>query len=468
MTSFRHLGILNGNDIVMQMAECSFDVHTKECLGTFMLGGSLVLLHGEGHMDLDYLSTTLQQRNVTFFSVVPSLMIILCDYLIGIRKFCRLTSIRSLGFLGMYTQTSLSFLELGRCQSFSYLLLGEPIVPKTLGIIATHLDLSSVNLYNLYGPAECTLTSVFHRITTDDIQRQKIPIGRPFPNMQAKILDAFFQPVIPGSEGILFLDGIQRFPGYFARNDLTNEVIYESQYNTNDLVRLDHNGLLHYVGRKDHQVKLHGQRIELSEIERCLLNTSISACVVIKWGDDHLIAYVQSHDINVEELREHCRSHLPSFMIPSMFIVVEQFPLNANGKLDRNKLPPPTFSSLTTTTVAESDPPHSQMEEWVHDLWCQILQHDGGHIPITASLFSVGGHSLLLIQLYHRYQLSFGFDHQTLTIGPFLRQATIAQHAQLLQTIQPIEKDLNRWPSLHMIQGNLCFETRICIPVVLY
>ncbi|CAF4391230.1 unnamed protein product, partial [Rotaria sordida] len=82
---------------------------------------------------------------------------------------------------------------------------------------------------------------------------------------------------------------------------------------------MDSNGLLHYRGRKDYQIKLHGQRIELGEIERCLLNTSISACVVIKWNDDHLIAYVQSSDIDVEELRHHCECHLPSYMIPSLF-----------------------------------------------------------------------------------------------------------------------------------------------------
>ena len=108
---------------------------------------------------------------------------------------------------------------------------------------------------------------------------------------------------------------------------------------------MDHNGLLHYQGRKDHQIKLHGQRIELGEIERCLLNTSISACVVMKWGDDHLVAYVQTSDMNEEQLREHCQSHLPPHMIPSIFMILEKLPLNANGKIDRKRLPSPNFSS---------------------------------------------------------------------------------------------------------------------------
>jgi non-ribosomal peptide synthetase component F len=100
MGSFRHLTILNGNDIVIQMAQCSFDVHVKECLGTLILGGSLVLLHPQGQMNLEYLSTALQRYNVTFFSVIPSLMIVLCDYLIETKQFWRLSSVRSFGFLG--------------------------------------------------------------------------------------------------------------------------------------------------------------------------------------------------------------------------------------------------------------------------------------------------------------------------------------------------------------------------------
>ena len=111
MASFRHLAILDSNDVVIQMAQCSFDVHVKECLGTLMLGGSLVLLHPQGQLDLDYLSTTVQRYNVTFFSVVPSLMSILFDHLIDIKQYSRLASVRSFGFLGMYAVHVYSFLS---------------------------------------------------------------------------------------------------------------------------------------------------------------------------------------------------------------------------------------------------------------------------------------------------------------------------------------------------------------------
>jgi acyl-CoA synthetase (AMP-forming)/AMP-acid ligase II len=141
------------------------------------------------------------------------------------------------------------------------------------------------------------------------------------------IMDEFSQNVIIGPEGELIVGGLGVFKGYLARDDLTNKALIEIDgelfYRTGDLARMDNNGLLYYQGRKDYQIKLHGQRIELGEIERCLLDTSISACVVIKWGDDYLIAYVQSSTIDDKQLREHCQSHLPSHMIPSIFIVLE-------------------------------------------------------------------------------------------------------------------------------------------------
>ncbi|CAF4467348.1 unnamed protein product, partial [Rotaria sp. Silwood2] len=177
-----------------------------------------------------------------------------------------------------------------------------------------------------------------------------IPIGVPVPGTHALILDQYFQPVLVGQVGELFLDGVQR-----------------------DLVRQDPiTGHIHYIGRQDFQVKLRGQRIELGEIERCLLQL-VSACVVIK-SEEHLIAYVQGKDIDLDQLRDHCRLHLPQFMIPSIFIPMHRFPLNKNGKLDRQALPKPTnLLSLSNNIHIELS---TEMEITVHKLWCQILQCD--------------------------------------------------------------------------------------------
>ena len=335
--------------------------------------------------------------------------------------------------------------------------IGEPCSVKLVHLILTD-PIQNFILWNWYGLTETTVVSTFYpvNITTN---METIPIGRPFPNYHYNILDEFMQSVSIEQEGELLIGGVGIFAGYYGRDDLTEKALVEINgelfYRTGDLVRMDNNGIIYYIGRKDFQIKLHGQRIELGEIERCLLNTSISACVVIKWNEDHLVAYVQSSTMNEKELRHHCQSHLPSHMIPSMFVILEKLPLNANGKVDRKLLPPPDLSLLTLSLASDSNVPVNQLEQNVHDLWSQVLQAKGKEISTTVSFFSIGGHSLLFIELYHRYQSLFGFDTRELSITPFLQQPTIVQHAQLLQTININDMKSNEWHTLHINEGNI-------------
>ncbi|CAF4133559.1 unnamed protein product [Adineta steineri] len=272
------------------------------------------------------------------------------------------------------------------------------------------------------------------------------------------IVSEYLQSSATNEKGELFVGGAGVFAGYVGRDDLTATALIEIDgqlfYRTGDLVTMDNNGLLHYQGRKDHQIKLHGQRIELGEIERCLLNiTSISACVVIKWNDDHLIAYVQSSHINEEQLRQHCQSHLPPHMIPSMFIILEKLPLNQNGKVDRKQLPLPDFSLSTLLSSDKSDIPLNQFEERILTIWYQVLHCNENYISGATSFFSVGGHSLRFIELYYRYQSLFNFDAHSLSIGLFLQQPTIRQHAQLLQTLPSNDTQTKQWQSLDINEG---------------
>ena len=251
------------------------------------------------------------------------------------------------------------------------------------------------------------------------------------------------------------MGGVGVFAGYLGRDDLTEKALIningELFYRTGDLVTLDNNGLLHYQGRKDHQIKLHGQRIELGEIERCLLNTSISACVVMKWGEDHLIAYVQSSNINEKELREYCQSHLPPHMIPSIFIILEKLPLNANGKVDRKVLPSPESSHLILNTEHKS--PRNEIEIKIHNIWCDLFQQN--EISIDRNIFSIGGHSLIIMQLFQRYKSEFHIERNTISIADLFQHPTITDHAQLIQQSindTQIMHD-SHWSSLHLIQG---------------
>ncbi|UJR24336.1 hypothetical protein I4U23_027303, partial [Adineta vaga] len=284
-------------------------------------------------------------------------------------------------------------------------------------------------------------------------------------------MDDYSQSPLANQEGELYIGGVGVFAGYLGRDDLTSKALIDVNgelfYRTGDLVRMDANGMLHYIGRKDHQVKLRGQRIELGEIERCLLNMSIiSACVVIKWNEDHLVAYIQSsHLIEEQQLRQHCQSHLPPHMIPSFFIILEQLPLNANGKIDRKHLPSPQFPSSTSSKYStnvgdEFLQPTNDIEQIIHKIWCDIFHQN--QISINTNIFTIGGHSLLVMQLFHRYKIEFHLESSSLSIFHFFQYPTIAEHAHFIhQTLNIIIEDIDhhhhQWSTLHLTQAKASY-----------
>ncbi|CAF1215328.1 unnamed protein product, partial [Adineta ricciae] len=416
--SISHIDVKNKNDQIIQMANCSFDAHFLEIVGTLILGATLILLRPKGNLDIDYLLRIIKEKQVTVIFAVPSLLNNIFNFSSENNDTFSIKTLRSLCSVGEALTSNLAM--------------------KFLHVLNNN---QNCRLWNLYGPSEISFCCTYYHVDCTIIHKNHIPIGRSLPDYQCYIVDKYLQPVFVDQEGELLVKGIGVFSGYLHRNDLTQKALLdiegENVYRTGDLVRLDHLGLLHYVGRLDHQIKLRGQRIELNEIENFLLQSlsQISACIVICYENSHLIAYIQSLDINENQLRDHCRSHLPANMVPSMFIILKQFPLNTVGKVDRNQLPKPNFSTLTSTTnEIDYDKPRNDMEKRVHQLWCEVLQRHDENISINTVFFNIGGHSLLLIQLYHRYRLLFEFDSERLPIASFLQYATITEHAKLLET----------------------------------
>ena len=324
-------------------------------------------------------------------------------------------------------------------------------------------SISECHIWNLYGPAEVTIDCLYYIV--DNLHEDKsVPVGHLLPGYRCLVLNDFLQPVFPGQQGELFVSGVGIFAGYLGRQDLTEQVLLnidgEEFYRTGDLVRYDaEDDVFYYLGRKDHQVKIHGQRIELGEIERCLLNLSstVETCAVIKHNDDHLIAYVQSANVTEEELRKHCYSSLPPFMIPSVFVILPQLPINANGKLDRRHLPTLDISSLTKKNQEQNViKPANETEMQIHSLWCELFKCEG--ISTTTNIFSIGGHSLLVIQLYHQYKTLFHFDTTSLNITDLFQHSTIVDHARLIlsastQVQTYSEEQQQLWHPLRITQG---------------
>ncbi|CAF3939589.1 unnamed protein product [Rotaria sp. Silwood1] len=433
--ALQHIDSMNKNDTVIQMARCSFDIHVQEIIGILIIGGTLVMLCPRGNIDFEYLSMITQMKQITFFYTVPTLLQSFFNFITETQKSFTMKYLRSV------------------CTG------GERCSVKLVKLLESNID-PNCHIWNLCGPAETTLQSIFHKVSLR-VDKETIPLGTPLPNYHCLIQDDFAQPTMIGQEAEVLMAGEGIFAAYLGRQDLTAKVLLkindEIYYRTGDLVRMDKSGLLHYQGRKDFQIKLHGQRIELGEIERCLLNTSITACVVIKWDDDHLIAYVQGSDIDEEQLRKHCQSHLPPHMVPSLFIVLDKLPLNANGKIDRKHLPPPSslFSKslpLDYSNNSEIKTALDEIESAVHTLWCDILQQN--HISIDANIFTIGGHSLLLMQLYHRYQTTFHLETNSFSMRDLFQYPTIREHARFIfRTINTSKYLQGCWSSLHLIQG---------------
>ncbi|CAF4469602.1 unnamed protein product, partial [Didymodactylos carnosus] len=221
----------------------------------------------------------------------------------------------------------------------------------------------------------------------------------------------------------------------------------------------------------DYQIKLRGQRIETGEIEKLLLQSSkdIKSCVVLKTHDeklkqDHLIAYVEllsktkaDESSLLSQINEYCQSHLPLYMIPSMFIILDQLPLNSNGKIDRKQLPKPDFSkhqiySNNTTENLEYIEPKTDLENELHLLWSKLFSLE--KLSMNQNFFSLGGNSLLLMKLFTYYQGNFSLK-QDMNIIVFFKHPTIIDHVRLIMSQMNVDDQsskLKKWHPHHVTE----------------
>jgi natural product biosynthesis luciferase-like monooxygenase protein len=284
------------------------------------------------------------------------------------------------------------------------MMVGGEAFPATLA-----KELKSVlsgRLSNMYGPTETTIWSTTYEVE----DAHTIPIGRPIANTQIYILDENHQPVPVGVPGDLYIAGEGVVRGYLNRPELTEERFISVTglndnsrlYWTGDLAQYREDGVIEFLGRVDHQVKLRGYRIELGEIETLLSqHESIRECVLLLRADDpddqRLTAYVVLSDDAIEPpaLREYLRQKLPEYMIPNDIITLEAMPLTPNGKLDRHQLPQP---SDTQAQTAQYEAPEDELQQTIVDVWQETLQIN--QVGVNDNFFDIGGHSLLIVKVH--------------------------------------------------------------------
>ena len=343
---------------------------------------------------------------------------------------------------------------------------GGEALPKDL---AKKLLGKCSELWNMYGPTETTIYSTIKKISADD---ELITIGKPIDNTQVYILDDEHHLLPDGAEGEIYIGGAGVARGYVGRPDLTDERFIEDKfsgapgklYKTGDWAKMLDNGEVQYLGRRDHQIKIKGYRIETEEIEVALKRIKgIKDAVVISHedslGNKQLLAYVVSKEQlysngpgkKAEQWRNSLRNILPDYMVPGLFIEIPNIPLMPNGKLDREQLPPPSSKRLPHTAKRIKNTTEAVITQII------LKNTDFGKIGVNDNFIDMGIDSmraLMIIvdieeQFDKRFPLTVLVHHPTIKLlTRFIDTTTASPYSSLIA----LKKDGSKLP-LYILHG---------------
>lgn len=285
-------------------------------------------------------------------------------------------------------------------------------------VMASLLDVGPKRLVNIYGPTECTTYSAWHLVTRDDVESGSVPIGGPTRNTQLHVLDAAGRLMPPELPGELCIGGFGLSHGYVGDAELTAQRFPTVDlggspvrvYRTGDIVRRRRDGAIEFLGRRDHQIKLRGFRIELAEIEAALATIDeVRSGIVLVTGSGaarRLTAFVTlSADLSVDELRRSLQTAVPAYMVPATFHMLDEMPITATGKVDRNALEAMDAErgEEPAVPIAAEDLP-ADLAAMV-TLWREVLRQPVGP---DDDFFATGGNSLMGVQLLSEIERRFG------------------------------------------------------------
>ncbi|WP_053213533.1 non-ribosomal peptide synthase/polyketide synthase [Pseudomonas sp. Q12-87] len=417
---------LSAGDRMLSLTTFSFDIFGLEIYGPLSVGASVVLTGQNVHQDPHAVLALIERHDVTVLQATPSSWRMLLDH-------------EHAGLLAGRT-----------------FLCGGEALPQEL---AQRLLALSPNVWNLYGPTETTIWSAVHPLSQEN---SRPLLGKPLDNTALYIVGSDLTLNPPGAPGELLIGGDGLARGYFQRPALTAERFVpdpfsstgERLYRTGDLTRYRAEGVVEYLGRIDHQVKIRGLRIELGEIEAALLaQASVRETVVVAHEGPtgaQLVGYVvpasaEALDPEAEAalraaLKAALKAQLPEYMVPAHLMFLAQLPLTPNGKVNRKALPAPDASAVQRAYVA----PRSHAEQQVAAIWQQVLKLE--QVGLQDNFFELGGHSLLVTQVVSRVRRALGievplrslFEHATL--GDFV-QAFDGEPGEQLPTIAVVPRD---------------------------
>ncbi|MDD5796042.1 MAG: non-ribosomal peptide synthetase [Oscillospiraceae bacterium] len=348
-------------DVCLSTITHSFSVSLPENYVPLTAGATIVMLNDEERKDVRFLENAIAQYGITNTYISP-------------------------GMLKVYRNKSKTLKTV-----------------KTVGERLCNQYSQDYNIINIYGASETLLALAFHV----DKSYENTPIGKPVKGISVYILDDSGKPVKNGEEGELCVAGAIS-EGYLNLPEQTAKAYEPNPYSTcdddkilfhtNDMVKQLEDGNIVYVNRKDWMVKINGQRVEAGEIEICSQNVNGVDRAVVKafvndYGQNYLVEYFKGDGVTAEKIKEHLHTVLPDYMIPLFFVKVDEFPLNANGKIDRLALKEPDASMFKTDYV----PPESETEKLLCEKFEEVL--NCGKVGIKDSFFDLGGDSIKVIKL---------------------------------------------------------------------
>ncbi len=365
------------DDASLFKAPLSFDISVNEIFLPLVTGGRLVILRPGGERDPHHLLGVIAEQRVTFTYLVSSML----DVLLEIAG------------------------DSGRLDSLRHVWCGgEVLTPELYERFRDRLD---IPLYHGYGPAETTI-GVSHVIYRGAATRLSTSIGRANPNTQLYVLDDELRPVPVGVGGELYVGGLLLGRGYVGAPGLTASRFVANPfasdgsrlYRTGDLARYAPDGSLDFLGRADNQVKIRGMRLEIEDVEASLAEHPgvRHTCVVAKKntvGGTYLVGYVipsgGHQDLGADDVKAWAAANMVEYMVPTHLVVLTEFPLTANGKLDRKALPEPSVGAGAPVT------PATENERLVCEAVSRVLRLDS--VGADEDFFQLGGDSILAISL---------------------------------------------------------------------
>lgn len=405
------------SDRTLALSSLSFDLSVYDVFGTLAAGGAIVVPDGDAERDPTRWAELIRQHRVTIWNSVPALLGLLTDYADG----------RS-DVVGSSPRLAL--------------LSGDWIPTELPGRFRTVAPRAEV--ISLGGATEGSIWSILHPVTEADAARSSIPYGRAMANQTMHVLgpDLRLRAVwVPGEiyiGGAGVATGYWRDPARTAERFVVDQRTGERFYRTGDLGRLLPDGDIELLGRMDHQVKIRGYRVEPGEIEAAIAEYgSVQTAAVVVHGVNRLVAHVVPHpDATVDEaaLREHVRDRLPDYMVPSAFVTRAALPLTGNGKVDRAQLAAePVVCPLDPDDTPDAgDVGHSDMEEIIATVWCEVL--GVAEARPGDEFYLLGGDSLLALRMVAR----LGARNIKITARDVLRGGTFAGLCRRARVADPV------------------------------